>query len=75
MKLIEQILAKNNVREALKRVESNKGASGIDGMKVEELRDYMNANWTSIKQSIQPPYGGLRYLSPTEAYASSVFRP
>ena len=52
MKLIEQILAKNNVREALKRVVSNKGASGIDGMKVEELRDYMNANWTSIKQSI-----------------------
>ena len=82
MKLIEQILAKNNVREALNRVVSNKGASGIDGMKVEELRDYMNANWTSIKQSIlerrytsQPPYGGLRYLSPTEAYASSVSRP
>ena len=38
MKLIEQILAKNNVREALNRVVSNKGASGIDGMKVEELR-------------------------------------
>lgn len=52
MKLIEQILAKNNVREALNRVVSNQGASGIDGMKVEELRDYMNANWTSIKQSI-----------------------
>ena len=52
MKLIEQILAQNNVREALKRVVSNKGASGIDGMKVEELRDYMNTNWTSIKQSI-----------------------
>ena len=52
MKLIEQILAKNNVREALNCVVSNKGASGIDGMKVEELRDYMNANWTSIKQSI-----------------------
>ena len=52
MKLIEQILVKNNVREALNRVVSNKGAPGIDGMKVEELRDYMNANWTSIKQSI-----------------------
>ena len=52
MKLIEQILAKDNVREALNRVVSNKGASGRDGMKVEELRDYMNANWTSIQQSI-----------------------
>lgn len=52
MKLIEQILDKNNVRIALEKVMSNKGAAGIDGMKVEDLRDYMNANWTSIKQSI-----------------------
>ena len=52
MKLIEQILAKENVREALNRVVSNKGAAGIDGMKVEDLRVYMNENWPSIKQSI-----------------------
>ena len=52
MKLIEQILDKNNVRIALEKVISNKGAAGIDGMKVEDLREYMNANWTSIKQSI-----------------------
>lgn len=52
MNLIEQILAKSNVREALNRVVSNKGAAGIDGMQVEELRDYMNANWESIRQSI-----------------------
>lgn len=52
MKLIEQILDKNNVRVALEKVVSNKGAAGIDGMKVEDLRDYMNANWKSIKESI-----------------------
>lgn len=52
MNLIEQILAKANVRAALDRVVSNKGAAGIDGMKVEELRDYMNANWESIRESI-----------------------
>lgn len=52
MKLIEQILDVNNVRTALEKVISNKGAAGIDGMKVEDLRDYMNANWKSIKQSI-----------------------
>lgn len=49
MKLIEWILAKSNVRTALEKVITNKGAAGIDGMKVEDLRDYMNANWTSIK--------------------------
>ena len=78
MKLIERILAKDNVREALNRVVSNKGAAGIDGMKVEELRDYMNENWPSIRQSIlersykpapvrrveiPKPNGGVRKLS------------
>ena len=52
MKLIEQILVKDDVREALNRVVSNKDVSGIYGMKVEELCGYMNANWTSIQQSI-----------------------
>lgn len=52
MKLIERILDKDNVRIALEKVIANKGAAGIDGMKVEELRGYMNANWTGIKQSI-----------------------
>lgn len=52
MELIEQILEKNNVRTALEKVISNKGAAGIDGMKVEDLRDYMNANWSGIRKSI-----------------------
>lgn len=52
MKLIERILDKDNVRIALEKVIANKGAAGIDGMKVEELRGYMNTNWPGIKQSI-----------------------
>ena len=52
MKLIEEILNKSNVRAALHKVVANHGAPGIDGMTVEEVRDYMNANWGSIKQSI-----------------------
>lgn len=52
MTLIEQILDKSNVRVAFEKVIANNGAPGIDGMKVENLRDYMNANWRSIKESI-----------------------
>ena len=52
MKLIEEILSTENVRVALYKVIANKGAAGIDGMEVTQLRDYMNANWWSIKQSI-----------------------
>ena len=76
MKLIEQILAKENVREALNRVVSNKGAAGIDGMKVEDLRVYMNENWPSIKQSIlersykPAPVRRVEIPKPNGAYAS-----
>lgn len=52
MKLIEQILDKSNVRIALERVIANQGAPGIDGMPLEELRDYLNSNWTNLRQSI-----------------------
>ena len=52
MKLIEEILSIENVRAALCKVIANKGAAGIDGMEVTQLRDHMNANWWSIKQSI-----------------------
>ena len=52
MKLIEEILSTENVRAALCKVIANKGAAGIDGMEVTQLRDHMNANWWSIKQSI-----------------------
>lgn len=51
-RLLEKIMDKENVRVALKRVISNKGSHGVDGMKVDELRAYLNNNWTTLKQSI-----------------------
>ena len=51
-RLLEKIMDKENVRVALKRVISNKGSHGVDGMKVDELRTYLNNNWTSLKQSV-----------------------
>lgn len=38
---LERILEPSNLMEALTRVESNKGAPGVDGMKTEELRQYI----------------------------------
>ena len=37
----ERILSPSNLLLALKQVESNKGAPGVDGMRTEELRDYI----------------------------------
>ena len=38
---LEAILSRENLALALKRVEANKGAPGVDGMRTEELRDYI----------------------------------
>lgn len=38
--LLEEVLERNNMLLALKRVISNKGSHGVDGMKIDELRAY-----------------------------------
>ena len=52
-RLLGKIMDKENERVALKRVISNKGSHGIDGMKVDELRAYLNENWITLKQSVR----------------------
>ena len=42
--LLEKILSKDNLNMAFKRVKANKGASGIDDMKVDELLQYLKEN-------------------------------
>ena len=37
---------------ALKRVISNKGSHGVDGMTVYELKQFLKTNWISIKEDI-----------------------
>lgn len=51
-RLLERILAKDNMNMAYKKVKSNKGAAGVDGMKVDELLIYMKENGNTLIQSI-----------------------
>ena len=75
--MLKEILDIRNVTKALKQVTANKGAGGIDGMQTDELRDYLNANWQTLRASVlegsykpQPvtkveipkPQGGTRML-------------
>ena len=48
--LLERIIEKGNFREAMKQVIRNKGSHGVDGMSVDELRDFLNTNWDTLKQ-------------------------
>ena len=50
--LLERVLSRDNLLEALKRVERNKGAAGIDGMSTKQLRAYLKKHWPQIKQQL-----------------------
>lgn len=75
--LLEEILDRNNLNLAYKRVKSNKGSHGVDGMKVDELLPFLKQNGETIKQKllegtyrpapvrrveIPKPDGGVRLL-------------
>ena len=50
--MLEQILDRRNIEKALAQVLRNKGAGGIDGMQTDELRDYLNASWQTLRTNI-----------------------
>ena len=49
----EAVFARENLWTALKRVESNKGAAGIDGMEVSDLRDYLKEHWLEVREALE----------------------
>ncbi len=51
--LIEQMLSTENLNEAFLQVKRNKGAEGIDGMKVSELSEHLKTNGEEIKEQIR----------------------
>lgn len=75
--LMEAVVAVGNVKEALRRVRANKGAPGVDGMKVGQLPKYLRKHWPELREQLlngsyepQPvrrveipkPGGGVRQL-------------
>jgi RNA-directed DNA polymerase len=47
--LMEQVVGRENLIRALKRVVTNKGAPGPDGMTVEGLTPYLKAHWPRLR--------------------------
>jgi RNA-directed DNA polymerase len=55
--LMEEVCTRENCLRALKRVKSNKGSPGIDGITVEELPGYLMEHWPAIReQLLSGPY-------------------
>jgi len=75
--LMEEVCQRDNLWKALKRVQANKGAPGVDGMTVRKLPKYLKRHWPKIRDQLllgtyrpQPvkrveipkPDGGVRKL-------------
>jgi len=50
--LMEEVVRRENLTTALKRVRANKGSPGIDGKTVEELGDYLREQWSRIREEL-----------------------
>jgi group II intron reverse transcriptase/maturase len=51
--LWEHIFSRDNLKAALRRVQSNGGAPGVDGMTVEELPEHLREHWPSIREKLE----------------------
>jgi group II intron reverse transcriptase/maturase len=49
---MEEVVANRNVKAALKRVRQNGGSPGNDGMKVDELPEYLMENWPTLRAQL-----------------------
>jgi RNA-directed DNA polymerase len=49
---METIVERDNLRKALRQVQRNKGAPGIDGMTVEDLAAHLKDHWREIKAQL-----------------------
>ncbi|SOC45140.1 group II intron reverse transcriptase/maturase [Salinicoccus kekensis] len=70
VKLLEAILSNQNMNQAYKRVYRNKGASGVDGVTIEALKQYLKDNKDELRQRIRTrqyrPQAALRVEIPKE---------
>lgn len=51
--LLNELLSDDNLKIAKQRIKKNKGASGIDGMEVKELDEYLSKHLDEIKKQIR----------------------
>ena len=81
IRLLESILERENMERALKRVIRNKGAPGVDGMTIYQLKGHLKRHLPTIKQALldgvykRCRYGVRGSISRREASVCSEFPP
>ena len=77
--LMEEVCNRENLVRAWKRVRQNKGGPGVDGMTIDDAKDYLREHWPSIRSQLlagtyQPqPVKRSKYPSRTAGSESSAY--
>jgi len=50
--LMEEVCERENCKQALARVKANKGSTGVDGMTVLELPEFLKQHWPTIREQL-----------------------
>jgi len=50
--LVEEVCERKNLEKALRRVQVNKGSSGVDGMTVRQLPGHLREHWLEVKSQL-----------------------
>jgi RNA-directed DNA polymerase len=50
--VMQEVVRRENLKQALKRVCANKGAAGVDGMKVEALKPHLKEHWPELREEL-----------------------
>jgi RNA-directed DNA polymerase len=50
-RLMEDVCERENLKEALRRVQANKGSAGVDGMTVGGITDYLKQHWPAVRNN------------------------
>jgi RNA-directed DNA polymerase len=51
-RLMEEVCERDNLKEALRRVQANKGSAGVDQMTVDDLADHLRQHWPAIRDQL-----------------------
>ena len=66
--LLEQILSRENMRLAWKRVKANQGAAGMDGMSIDAFPEFARQHWERLRSALEEgtyrPAAVLRVMIP-----------
>ncbi|MFZ5437333.1 MAG: hypothetical protein ACOZCF_13765 [Bacillota bacterium] len=50
--MMEQVVQRKNMFQALYREEQNKDAAGVDGVGAKELRPYLREHWPQVREEL-----------------------